>query len=259
MLAEPLANLNTPVTLVQRVLQSDAAFRELSEQSLRGASHPGALQPRGMTPERLRAFADAAAAFYLACPWRHLANGNHLIVVKAPVSPKGMAHVCVLGNGGREFGLSFHASRQAFERVIDPTNSAPPREVHGVTYGPIDELPFADVDAWEEHGLPVAGPRAYPMASRMRSGGTMTRPSTAELTFMEALLRTLAATPEDELDTGRWQHEVDTYDGRVTVTLALPFLLEKPSAAISPTTVREHDAARGRAWQRRGGSVSGGP
>lgn len=232
-LGEPLASLNTPVDVVRLLPQSDAAFRALSEQACDGVSYPGALDAPGVTPERLRAFAEAAAAFYRARPWTHLGNDD-LIVVEAPPPPKGMAHLCVLGNGGQEFGLSFHASRHAFERLIAPTNSVPPREVRGVTYGPIDDLPFADVDAWEEHRLPVAGPRAYPMASRMRSDGTMKRPAAAELTFMESVLRALAVTSEDELDTGRWQHDVETHDGRVTVTLTLPLLLEATRSDLPP-------------------------
>jgi tetratricopeptide (TPR) repeat protein len=43
---------------------------------------------------------------------------------------------------------------------------------------------------------------------------------------MEALLRMIAVTTEDELDAGRWQRTMDTYDGPVRLALELPLLLE---------------------------------
>jgi tetratricopeptide (TPR) repeat protein len=60
----------------------------------------------------------------------------------------------------------------------------------------------------------------------MRMDGTMIRPDASALAFMEALLRTIAVTTEDELDIGRWQRTIDTFDGPVALTLTLPLLLE---------------------------------
>jgi tetratricopeptide (TPR) repeat protein len=97
---------------------------------------------------------------------------------------------------------------------------------HGVTYGPIDELPFADADAWLDHALPLAGPKAYPLAADLRRDGSVRRPEARELTAAEALLRALAESTEDELDAGRWQKRVGTFDGPVDLTLTLPLLLE---------------------------------
>jgi tetratricopeptide (TPR) repeat protein len=225
-LAAPLAALNTPVALVEDVPQLEEAFRNIEAHATGDQRNPGALEAPGVTPDRLRAFADAADRFFRARPWQHLCNED-LIVVETPKAPRGLTHACVMGNGGQEFGLAFFGSRQAFDRLVDAGAAGPmPTEVHGVTFGAIDDLPFADVDAWEAHALPVAGPRAYPLASRMRSDGTMTRPEAIELNHIEALLRALARTTEEEMDRGRWQHDVDTFDGPVTVTLTLPQLLE---------------------------------
>jgi len=66
-----------------------------------------------------------------------------------------------------------------------------PRRAFGVTYGPIDDLPFADVDAWEDLGLPVVSPRAYPLAADLANDGTMRRLNAAELAAADALLRAL--------------------------------------------------------------------
>lgn len=140
--------------------------------------------------------------------------------------PRGMQTVVVLGNGGQQFGLAFFESRKAFERMFDQTRSAPPRRAYGVTFGPIDDLPFADADAWEDLALSVAGPQAYPQAADLRSDGSVRRLDAKELASVEALLRALAQTTEDELDSGSWQQSVQTFRGPMTLKVTLPLLIE---------------------------------
>ena len=138
-----------------------------------------------------------------------------------------MRHVSVLGQGGQQFGLAFFDSRVAFERLLE--GSAAGRSAsraHGVTFGAIDELPFADVDAWLDHRLPVAGPHAYPLPADLKRDGSMRRPDARAITYAEALLRALAETTEDEVDAGRWYKHVQTFDGAIDLTFSLPFLLE---------------------------------
>jgi len=223
-LAPQLIELDTVVSVVASMPELDAAFLEMEKGMGRGQRFPGMLEQPGVTPDRVRAFADAAAEFFVAQPWRHLA-GEDLIVVEARNAPKGLTHLSVMGQAGQEFGLSFMANRKAFERLIDG-RGAMPVEAYGITFGSIDEIPFADGDAWEAHDLPVASPRAYPLFSRMRMGGEMTRPTAAELTFGEALLRALARVTENELDAGRWESRVETFGGAMTLLLSVPFVLE---------------------------------
>jgi hypothetical protein len=180
---------------------------------------PGILESHGVTPDRLRSFADAAAAFYAARVWEQLANED-LVIVSGETIPRSMRHISVLGQGGQEYGLAFFDSRKAFEGTLDlvePDRSAD--RAHSMTFGPIDELPFGDVDAWLDYALPVAGPRAYPLIADMRRDGTVRRPDARELTGAEALLRALAATREDELDSGRWRKRVETFDGAAELSL----------------------------------------
>ena len=77
--------------------------------------YPGLLEAAGMEVASVRAFAEAAARFYGARPWQHLANED-LIVVDSPGAPKGLNCMCVLGHGGEQFGLAFFEGRRAFER-----------------------------------------------------------------------------------------------------------------------------------------------
>jgi tetratricopeptide (TPR) repeat protein len=232
-LADALASVSTPVVVVDDVPAVRDALSNFEAAASGGHRFPGLLESPGVTPDRLRAFADAAAWFYTARVWEHLANED-LVVVEGDTTPKRLRHISVLGQGGQQYGLSFFDSRNAFDRVLDLADAGrSANRAHGVTFGPIDELPFADVDAWLDHALPLAGRRAYPLAVDMRRDGTVLRPDARELTGMEALLRALAVTTEDELDSGRWQKRVDTFDGPIELTLTLPLLLEAEAGRTS--------------------------
>jgi len=186
--------------------------------------YPGLLEAAGMEVASVRAFAEAAARFYEARPWQHLANED-LIVVDSPGAPKGLNCMCVLGHGGEQFGLAFFEGRRAFERTLSQRDPSQTRRAFGVTFGPVNEMAFADIDLWEDHALPVADPLAYPIAADFRRDRIL-RPDARSLAFIEALLRALADTSEDELDAGRWTREVANFNGRVTLSFSLPFLLE---------------------------------
>jgi tetratricopeptide (TPR) repeat protein len=224
-LAGPLAQLATTVTVVDEMRALREVLGNLEAEASGGERIPGLLDAEGVTVDHVRAFADAAAAFFGARPWMHLANED-LIVIDGPDAPRTMRHVCVLGQGGEQFGIAFFDSRRAFEQVLESADTGrPPTRAHGATFGPIDELPFGDVDAWLDHDLPVAGPRAYPVLADLHRDG-IRRPDLRELVHATALLRALAETSEDELDAGRWQKRVPGPDGVVELTLSLPELLE---------------------------------
>jgi hypothetical protein len=63
-------------------------------------------------------FASAAAAFFVARPWDQLTNED-LLIVEGGGARRNMRHVCVLGQGGQQFGLAFFDSRAAFERLLE--------------------------------------------------------------------------------------------------------------------------------------------
>jgi tetratricopeptide (TPR) repeat protein len=188
---------------------------------------PNAMDGSGVTVDRVRAFAAAASEFYRAAPWRHL-SGEDLVHVESPVAA-GLRHLTVLGGAEQTFGLGFYEKLEDFESLFDARNPEEYFEHRGkwaVLYGPITELSFGDADLWEEHGLPVAGDQAYPVAVWFGPGGEIRRPDAGTLADLEGLLLALAATGEDQIDQGRWTKEVRTSDGPKIVTLCLPELLE---------------------------------
>ena len=193
-LAQTLERLSTAVVVVDELPAVRDILTQFESHASGGRRFPGLLDAPGISVERLRAFAEAAAAFYDARIWDHLANED-LIVIEAEGAPRRRRHVSVLGQGGQLFGLSFFESRAAFARVLNRADSGRyPDHADGVTFGSIDELPFADVDAWLDDELPVAGPRAYPLAADIHRDGTIRRPDARELTYAETLLRALAST-----------------------------------------------------------------
>ncbi len=200
---------------------------EMTEHMAGAPLPPNALDAAGVTVDRMRAFAEAARRFYEAASWRHLSDED-LIHVEAPAVERGLSHVTVLGAGGQTFGLGF------FESVADFTETADsPEPEHlmararwSLFYGPISHLPFGDADLWEEHGLPVAGDDAHPVAIQFKPGGKLYRPNAGVLSYLEGLLRALAETTENEMDQGRWTRHLETYDGQATYRLCIPDLLE---------------------------------
>jgi tetratricopeptide (TPR) repeat protein len=234
-LAGPLAMLDTHVTLVDDLPAVREALHSL-EAHATGQRLPGLLESPGMSVDRLRAFASAAAAFFVARPWDHLANED-LVIADSEHAPRDMRHISLLGQGGQQFGLAFFDSRRAFERVLEAADAGrSAARAHGVTFGAIDELPFGDADAWQDHALPVAAPQAYPLPADLKRDGSIRRPDVRALTFSEALLRALAETTEDDLDAGTWRKRVQTIDGPIELAFSLPFLLEA-EAGRQPTHV----------------------
>src|SRR5918993_585986 len=166
-LAGPLAALDTTVVLAEDLPAVREALHNLETHST-GERLPGLLESPGMSVDRLRAFASAAAAFFVARPWDYLTNED-LLIVESGHAPRNMRHVSVLGQGGQQFGLAFFDSRRAFERVLEAADAGrSAARAHGVTFGTIDELPLSDADAWQDHALPVAARHAYPLPADMR-------------------------------------------------------------------------------------------
>jgi len=190
---------------------------------------PSMLEGRGVTVDVVRAFAHAAAQYYTAAPWQHLSDED-LIEVETPEAPRGYRYALVLGNGGNTFGLAFYESPAQHEAMRSASGPEEARNVmpvaRSVIFDSADATAIDDHDLWLEHDLPLAGPRAYPFAAHYVRRGEVERPGRDELVFAEAVLRALAATSEDEMDSARWTKRVTVGGTAVTVRLSLPGLLD---------------------------------
>jgi tetratricopeptide (TPR) repeat protein len=185
----------------------------------------------GVTVERLAAFAEGCAEFHAARPWRQL-HDDDVIEVHAPEAPAGMRFASVLGAGGQVIGIGFYHDLKGYAQLAEADD---PYEAVGkkprwsfMFYGP-DEVPVEEHDLWREHGLRVAADDSIPVLLRYHRTKSE-RPDGAALTFTEGLCRAIAATSEAEIDSGRWEKAVQTFDGPVTYRLTVPHLLESASA-----------------------------
>ena len=191
-----------------------------------GEAAPAALEAKGVTVDRMLAFASAARDFYTAAPWRHLSDED-LVHVEGSDIGRPFRYLTVLGGAGYTFGLGFHKSPQAFENLLtspDPETLVGRDGAWSVTFDAPWRIPISDHDLWEKHGFPLGGVAAYPVAVRYGTADVR-RPNARELADIEAILRALARTTEAEIDRGRWMHQVITADGPRAITLAVPDLL----------------------------------
>jgi len=226
-LVKALGDPELAVTVRSDLPEVDRILRE-AQRSMEeaGSDLPEALDVRGVTVERMRAFADAAREFYAAAPWQHLSDQD-LIHVETPAVAGGLRYISVLGAARVAFGLGFFQSPDEFEAVqeaVDPMALLTAGGKWSVTFGPLDQLPFGDADLWQDHGLVVAGPTAYPLAIWF-GPDELRRPDAGELADLEAILRAIARSTEAEFDRGRWTVKLSTHDGPLSVTLAIPELL----------------------------------
>lgn len=227
-LERAIGDTGVSVEIVPRLDAVDAVLRDYTDYVI-GHHLPGALEGAGVTVDVMRRFAEAAARFYRAAQWQHLTNDD-LIQIESEVPSPSYRYAVVLGNAGRTFGIGFYKTPEDYYAVA---GAGSPRKAAGavtdarsVLFDAADGIPFDDCDLWTDHRLPLAGPRAYPFAAHYHGGTEISRPGREEVTFLEAVLRALAETTEDEMDAGRWTRTVFV-DGRATdVRLALPDVLE---------------------------------
>lgn len=177
----------------------------------------GLLSGDGVTLEQVSSLAEAAASFARAEPWRHLEEED-LIHVEAP-STGPFRFASILGSISQERGILLLSEPRK-------TGATEIEELWMLQYLDARTIPSSDLVLWERHGLALAGENDYPWLSNPRDESR--RPDAGLLDRVEAVLRALAVTAEDELDSGRWEKTVETSRGAVRVVLCLPDLLNPP-------------------------------
>ena len=237
------------IAVVPALDRIDAEIGRIVEAETGEVQIPGVLDAPGVTLDRLRAFAGAAAACRAREIWHDIASDD-LVLVESPAPPDGMAgFVADFGDGSPS--IRFYSSREEFDLEEEHANHEgdedfddegefdgddefddarePLEEGWHVEFVHLQELPVLDVSPWADHGLPVAGADGYPVAVKPEGERGFTRPDATRLAFLEGLLRVLGGTTEAEIDSGRWSRTVDTSDGPVTYQLTLPSLIEEAS------------------------------
>ncbi|CAG1007666.1 hypothetical protein PHYC_03462 [Phycisphaerales bacterium] len=181
------------------------------------------MRAKGMSVERITAFAEAARLFWKAAPWRRFER--ELVWRIDPVPQmRALRHCTVMGGGGEEFGLAFLADpMQMVEMAAADDASEYLQNADGahwcVMFNKVGEIPPGDASLWVEHAMPLGAADAYPMPMGVTHSGSIKRPSAANLTLMEGLLRAFVPLTRAEVKAGGFTREVATFDGVRRFTL----------------------------------------
>jgi hypothetical protein len=172
------ADRDLDVHLKDRLPALEAAVADLTRSvESRASGPPSLLDSRGVAIERIRAFADAAAEFYRAAPWRYLSDSD-LFEVESPKPPRGMTCFVVLGAARSAFGLGFYPDRRSYECFLRAGRDGEygteiAAGLSQVIFDCLDDMPDSDAILWAEHGLPVAGDQAYPLVMKYGRSGAV--------------------------------------------------------------------------------------
>ncbi|MBI5841154.1 MAG: tetratricopeptide repeat protein [Chloroflexi bacterium] len=193
---------------------------------------PAMLATPKLTVDLLRGVFEAAAEFYRAAPWVRLSN-NQVIAVRHP-NEHNYHYALVMGQGGVEYGLVMYADWSEVQSQSmhddDPLLGWQGRTWNSLTYDTADLLPFADLDAIEEHNFEIASEQAYPVGVVLEGQGQVRRPTREEWEWYEAALRVIPVVVREHLHSdSHGDHEpieadisVKTRNGMIKVGVKYP-------------------------------------
>lgn len=112
-------------------------------------SIPSILGGAGVTIPVAKELWRTCAAFYRAEPWRRMWNDD-LVEARYPETGRPFL-ICVMGNGGAQFGVALFDDLAHFEGASDERNQAS-KKYFGVTIDDAREVSFLDIDTAEALG-----------------------------------------------------------------------------------------------------------
>jgi len=154
----------------------------------------------GLPPDRVAESFRAAARLWRAAPWDVFPSGRFVRVV-LPDDTRWIVEP--LGDPGPEKGLELSAALEDLAHTegsdfLSDFLDQPPGRVLKLTYHALHEIPRPMQREVPSAGWEVAAPEAYPALITINTpAGGVTRRDSAHLT---AVLRAMAALPEDELE-----------------------------------------------------------
>ncbi len=178
------------------------------------------------SPSQIRAFAEAAAAFYRARPWQYLSDTD-LLQIQTPKPLQHLKHLTVLGAGRREFGIGFYESPGMHWDLRAQRLNMDSLEVFSLTFNPISEAIEKDVEFWKKHNLALETGDAFPQFLFYARDNTRA-PKPKELEYVTIVLAALAQTTEAEIDSGQWSKQVSVQGKNKRCKIAIPDLMDPP-------------------------------
>ena len=205
----------------------------MTEELSLGSGIPPLQSVPAMTTATIADFAAGAAEFYAAAPWR-IFSADDIIQIEAPRPDPGVGYVSVVASEDVGFGIVVLDSKDGWEEMEELGVDAYLHDHSGWLIFAMKptEVPFAELDLWEDLALPTVMDEQIPLVVRYGPKRRIRRPSPRMLAFFAGLLRAIAASTEEEADAGRWRTSVETAQGTMTFTLALPAVLDALSADV---------------------------
>ncbi len=243
-LSERLHDSGTTVEFAAEMREWNTALQHMVKHFKSAGESPGSLVDAGCTERQVREFAAAAAAFYRARLWDHLDDVD-LIEIEAPRPPRGLEYATVLGAASQTYGLGFYEDPEDHVALMAQETHPCDLMLGSLTFDNPKDLRVADVGLWRQWNLPLETGDAFPSMNFFSQDGAR-RPNPDELDFVSLVLKALADTSEDEIDSGRWTKSVECGGRRCEVKLSIPNLLDPPNRqewirrGLSPDR-REHE------------------
>jgi tetratricopeptide (TPR) repeat protein len=225
-LSELLGHSGTTVSLVEEMTEWNEVLQDLTEHFGSASSSIGSLTDAGCTEPQIREFAEAAAAFYRAGIWDYL-NDVDLIKIETPKPSPCLKYALVLGAGSQTYGLGFYDNAEDHYDMMAQRIDVREQSLFSLTFDSPSDSPSVDVDLWNELELPLETGEALPSMNFFSDDETR-RPTPQELNFATVVLKTLAATSEAEIDSGRWTKSVKCLGRVKKCVLSIPNLLDPP-------------------------------
>ncbi len=208
----------------------NAVIRDLVDHLQSAAPPPlPSLRDSGCSDEQIREFATAAAEFYQAKLWEWL-DDTDLITIETPKPPRYLKHAVVLGAGSQRYGLGLYEDAEDHYALMARRTDPRQMSLFSFVYEIGADVMSGDVDLWEELDLPLETGEAYPDANLFSPDGPR-RPTPKEVDFLIIVLKGLAQTSEEELDSGRWTKWVHVSGKRKKCAFSIPNLLDPPDRA----------------------------
>jgi len=198
--------------------------RNIAKTSEPETSPPGLLSG-DVTVAQIAVFIQATGDFLAAAPWRLLGNRD-LLHVEAPADIDPELRWSSLVRAGKDLVITFYRDEAEWEAIDLGDIETDKGTRWFLAMVPRRELFANDTDLWDRHDLPVHGEDELCPVPVCLSDGHVIRPNPHQLAFLEGLLRTLAASREQDIDTGRWDKDVATHLGPLHFTLSFPSLLD---------------------------------
>lgn len=228
-LSDLLRDSGTSASFVAEMPEWNALLQDLRKH-FRSAELPlPSLKDAGCSERQIREFANAAAAFYRAGLWDYLDDVD-LIKIESPRPPRYLKNAVVLGSASKTYGLGFFEDAQDHYDMMAHQGDLDEVTLFSLTFDTPDEVPSADIQVWRELDLPLETGEAFP-SMNFFSKEKSRRPTARELNFATVLLKALAVTTEEDIDSGRWTKSVELLGESKECVLSIPNLIDPPDRA----------------------------